>query len=65
MINEPLRWRKSSFSGSGDAGNGACVELALLATGRLAIRDSKNPCGGTILTTRATLEMIKQRGLPG
>lgn len=65
MANEVLRWRKSSFSGGGGAGNGACIELAQLADGRFAVRDSKNPCGGTILIARATLEMIKQRGLPG
>ena len=52
-------WRKSSFSGSGDAGNGACVELAQLADGRLALRDSKYPSGGAILTTRTTLQAIK------
>ena len=33
-----LAWRKSSFSG----GNG-CVEVAPLGSGRMALRDSKNP----------------------
>ncbi|MCX2926354.1 DUF397 domain-containing protein [Streptomyces sp. NEAU-W12] len=42
---EPLRWRKSSFSGGGD-GN-TCVEIAPLRT-RVAIRDSKNPSRGTV-----------------
>jgi hypothetical protein len=36
-------WRKSSFSGGGDAGGANCVEVAIPRPGRLAIRDSKNP----------------------
>lgn len=35
-----VRWRKSSRSSSNQ---GNCVEVALLANGRVAIRDSKNP----------------------
>jgi hypothetical protein len=35
-------WRKSSYSG----GNGGdCVEVAVLASGRRAVRDSKDPAG--------------------
>ncbi|MEU0910955.1 DUF397 domain-containing protein [Streptomyces althioticus] len=41
----PDRWRKSSYSGSGD-GN-ACVEVASLPA-RTAIRDSKSPARGTL-----------------
>lgn len=41
------RWRKSSYSG--DTG-GECVEVADL-TGHIAIRDSKNPAGGTVGVT--------------
>ena len=36
-------WRKSSYSG----GDNNCVEIA--ATGaNVAVRDSKNPCGGAL-----------------
>lgn len=41
-------WRKSSFSGSGNA----CVEVADLGSGR-AVRDSKDLSGGTPLTFTA------------
>ncbi|MEU7467042.1 DUF397 domain-containing protein [Streptomyces sp. NPDC044984] len=44
-MTEPLRWRKSSFSGGGD-GN-TCVEVASLRT-RVAIRDSKRPTRGPL-----------------
>lgn len=37
MANE-LKWKKSSFSGTGN-----CVEVAELADGGRAVRDSKNP----------------------
>ncbi|HEU5469033.1 MAG TPA: DUF397 domain-containing protein [Actinophytocola sp.] len=53
----PLVWRKSSYSGSGEAcvevgwrtssfsgGNGACVEVSS-APAALLVRDSKNPDG--------------------
>jgi hypothetical protein len=38
--DEP-RWFKSSRS----SGNGACVEVAFVATGAVAMRDSKDPKG--------------------
>ncbi|MFE1261815.1 DUF397 domain-containing protein [Streptomyces albogriseolus] len=45
LVLTPDRWRKSSYSGSGD-GN-ACVEVAPRST-RTAIRDSKAPARGTL-----------------
>jgi hypothetical protein len=34
-------WRKSSFSGSGGNGDG-CVEVAVLPSGEVAVRDTKD-----------------------
>lgn len=48
-------WRKSSFSGSGGAGGGDCVEVAHLANGTIAVRDSKRPDAGALLFTRAEM----------
>jgi ABC-type amino acid transport substrate-binding protein len=36
-----MRWVKSTRS----AANGACVEVAVVAAGAVAVRDSKNPEG--------------------
>ncbi|WP_219414967.1 DUF397 domain-containing protein [Pseudonocardia nigra] len=47
-----LAWRKSSYSGD----NGNCVELAPLADGTVAIRDSKHPDGGVLIFTRAEVD---------
>jgi hypothetical protein len=44
-----MHWRKASFS----MPNGNCVELAPLATGGVAIRDSKDPQGPTLAFTSA------------
>ncbi|MEV5411152.1 DUF397 domain-containing protein [Thermopolyspora sp. NPDC052614] len=45
-----MRWRKSSYSG--DTGN--CVEAARFPSGRIGIRDSKNPTGPTLLISYHT-----------
>jgi Domain of unknown function (DUF397) len=44
-------WRKSSFSNAG----GECVEVAALADGRVAVRNSKAPDAGTVFFTRAEI----------
>ncbi|MGW0003727.1 DUF397 domain-containing protein [Nocardia grenadensis] len=36
-----VQWFKSSYSGGG----GDCVEVAWLGSGRVGVRDSKNPVG--------------------
>jgi len=41
-------WRKSQRST-----NGNCVEVALLADGRVGIRDGKNPRGAVLVFSRA------------
>jgi hypothetical protein len=45
-----LNWRKSTYSGNG---GGNCVEVASLAGGRTAVRDSKNPDGPVLIFTHA------------
>jgi hypothetical protein len=41
--NRALSWHKSSYSGSN---GGQCIEVA--ASGRVLVRDSKNPDGGCL-----------------
>jgi hypothetical protein len=41
--NSTLSWRKSSYSGSN---GGQCVEMAV--SGRVLVRDSKNPDSGRL-----------------
>jgi predicted secreted Zn-dependent protease len=42
-------WRKTSHSD----GHGACVEVAVLPKGTIAVRDSKNPDGPNLAPTLA------------
>ena len=44
------RWQKSSFSGNG---NNNCVEMAALPTGEIAVRNSRDPNGPTLIYTQA------------
>lgn len=46
-----VRWLKSSFS----ANDGNCVEMAGLADGRVAVRNSNHPDAGALIFTRAEL----------
>ncbi|MFC4535424.1 DUF397 domain-containing protein [Sphaerisporangium dianthi] len=60
-----VRWRKSRYSGGN---GGSCVEVAGLADGRIAVRDSKNI--GPVVTSadadwRSFLGGLKSRGLEG
>jgi hypothetical protein len=41
--NSALSWRKSSYSGSN---GGQCIEVA--TSGRVLVRDSKNPADGLL-----------------
>lgn len=49
-----VAWRKSRHSVS----NGNCVELARLADGQVAVRNSRDPRGPALIYTRAELEAL-------
>jgi hypothetical protein len=49
---DDLAWRKSSFS----ADQGACVELAPLPDGGVAVRNSNHPDAGTVFFTRPEVD---------
>lgn len=46
-----VTWRKSSHSNP----SGDCVELAELADGQIALRNSRYPSGPTLIFTRAEM----------
>ncbi len=49
-------WRKSSFSGGGGQGGGNCVETAILADDRIAVRNSNHSETGVLFFTRAEID---------
>jgi Domain of unknown function (DUF397) len=46
-----VRWQKSQHSNP----NGACVELAALPSGEIAMRNSRFPAGAVLLYTQAEI----------
>jgi hypothetical protein len=54
------RWRKSSFSSIAE-----CVEVAVLDDGRIGVRDSKDPGGGTLAFTRAEMDAFVKGVMAG
>ncbi|WP_431776030.1 DUF397 domain-containing protein [Streptomyces cucumeris] len=44
---DAVRWRKSSYSSD----QGQCVEIAETSNHQVAVRDSKNPHGPTLLVS--------------
>lgn len=50
-LGAAITWRKSSFSGQ----NGTCVEVAALADGQVAVRNSNRRQAGYTLFTRAEM----------
>jgi Domain of unknown function (DUF397) len=58
MIEDLLvnaEWRKSSFSGGGGEGGAECVEVAPLADGRVAVRNSNHPEKDVLLFTASEM----------
>lgn len=51
LADTVLHWRKSSASNP----SGNCVEIAVLAGGNVAVRNSRDPAGPTIVYTRAEM----------
>ena len=52
-------WRKSSYSGSGDADTSSCVEVAVSSV--IAVRDSKAPRSGVLVLSPAEWAALTAR----
>ena len=50
-------WHKSSYSGQ----SGNCVEVARNLPGLVAVRDSKEPDGATLVVSRETWRVFQER----
>jgi uncharacterized protein DUF397 len=58
---EAVRWRKSTASNP----SGNCVELAELAGGEIALRNSRFPAGPVLVGTRAAVAAFVQAARSG
>jgi Domain of unknown function (DUF397) len=58
---ETVRWRKSTASNP----SGNCVELAELAGGKVALRNSRFPAGPVLVGTRAAVAAFVQAARNG
>ncbi len=54
-------WQKSRSSGS----QGNCVEMALLPTGQIAVRNSRHPDGPALIYTQAEIDALIQGARDG
>lgn len=58
---EGALWQKATFSNP----SGNCVELAKLADGRIAVRNSRHPGGPALVYERAELDAFLQGAKAG
>ncbi len=56
-----VRWQKSHYSNS----QGTCVEMALLPGGDIAVRNSRDPNGPTLIYTKAEIQALLQGAKDG
>jgi Domain of unknown function (DUF397) len=56
-----VRWQKSHYSNS----QGSCVEMALLPGGDIAVRNSRDPNGPTLIYTQAEIQALLQGAKAG
>jgi len=51
LLGDAVQWRKSTASNP----SGNCVEMAALADGSVALRNSRDPAGPALVYTRAEI----------